>query len=273
MRPWHDHLTAGIGWREWPGDGPVAVCLHGIGSRAASWARLAEWLPDWRVIAWDAPGYGRSDPLPVDVPGTADYARALLTLLDALALPHIHLVGHSLGTLIGAAFAADQPDRVQTLTLAACAQGGGQAPDAPLAAAHQARIADLEQLGPTGFARSRAARLIHNPDANPVMVADVTTAMASVTMPGYAQAVRMLAQGDLAADCARVIRPAAVIVGACDIITPPAQSARAHAALMVPGPFVTVPACGHAIPVQAPAALAELILSQSHTAAHEGATR
>jgi len=273
MRPARNHLTAGIGWREWSGDGPLVVCLHGIGSRGQSWVHLAECLPDWRVIAWDAPGYGLSDPLAMDAPGRADYAGALLTFMETLSLRHVHLVGHSLGTLIGAAFAADHPDRVKTLTLAACAQGGGQSPQAPLAAMHQARIDDLENLGPNRFAQTRAARLICNPDANPAMVAEVTAAMTTVTLPGYAQAVRMLAQGDLAADCARVTRPTAVIVGACDIITPPAQSARAHIALPVPGPFITVPDCGHAIPLQAPAALAALILSQADYATLEGATR
>lgn len=90
--------------------------------------------------------------------------------------------------------------------------------------------------------------------------------MATVTLHGYAQAVRMLASGDLAADCARIAAPTAVIVGAEDTVTPPAQSARAHAALRSPGAFVTVPGCGHALPLQAPEALAALI--RSHALAH-----
>ena len=255
--------TGGIAWRDWPGDGPVAVCLHGIGSRAESWAALAAELPGWRVIAWDAPGYGDSAPLPMDWPLAADYARALEHWLAALDLRGVHLIGHSLGTLIGAAHARAHPDRLASLTLASCAQGGGLAPGGVLAPEHQARIDDLTRLGADTFARARAPRLIHQPDANPALVAQVAASMASVTMPGYAQAVRMLASGDLAADCAAVTLPAAVIVGAGDIVTPPDQSRRAHEALPNPQGLTLVPACGHALPQQAPRALAETLTAQA----------
>ena len=45
--------------------GPVFVCLHGIGSGAASWLDTALLLQGKgaRVIAWEAPGYGASTPV------------------------------------------------------------------------------------------------------------------------------------------------------------------------------------------------------------------
>ena len=46
------------------GTGPAVVCLHGIGSGAASWLGTAMDLADQaQVIAWDAPGYGESTPV------------------------------------------------------------------------------------------------------------------------------------------------------------------------------------------------------------------
>jgi pimeloyl-ACP methyl ester carboxylesterase len=267
MRAAGDHLDGPLGWREWPGEGPVAVCLHGIGSRASSWARLAEHLPGWRILAWEAPGYGPSAPLPMAAPTAQDYASVLDTFMDARGLERVHLVGHSLGTLIGAAFARAFPERVETLTLASCAQGGGLVPGAALSPAHQARIDDLARLGPKAFAAARAPRLLHH---SPALLAEVESAMASVTLPGYAQAVRMLAGGDLAAACAYLRIPAAVIVGAEDGVTPPEQSRRAHAALPDPGPFHLVPGCGHALPLQAPQALAALILTQAQACTQQG---
>lgn len=253
------HHTGGIAWQDWPGDGPVAVCLHGIGSRASGWAALAACLPGWRLIAWDAPGYGASAPLPMDWPVAAEYARALENWLAALDLHGVHLIGHSLGTLIGAAHARAFPQRLASLTLASCAQGGGVAPGTALPAAHQARIDDLARLGAPGFAAARAPRLFH--DAPQALIDAATATMATVTLPGYAQAVRMLASGDLATDCAHITTPTAVTVGAEDVVTPPAQSARANAALQNPRAFVTIPHCGHALPLQAPQALADLIQS------------
>jgi pimeloyl-ACP methyl ester carboxylesterase len=62
--------TAGgtIGYREAPGEAPL-VLLHGIGSGATSWVRQLEAFGGrFRVLAWDAPGYGESDPLPAAQP-------------------------------------------------------------------------------------------------------------------------------------------------------------------------------------------------------------
>ncbi len=257
-----DHLTAGLAWRERPGPGAPVVCLHGIGSDAWSFDALAAHLPETvRPIAWWAPGYGDSAPIPADWPVAADYAAALVRLADALGLGRFWLLGHSLGTLIGAAFAARHPDRVAGLILVSCAQGGGVAPGAPLPAAAAARLADLGRLGPQGFARARAPRLIHDPDANPALVAAVAEGMARVRQPGYGQAVRMLASGNLTAAAGRLALPVTIVVGEQDSITPPAQSQAAWAALPAAARrrLVVLPDTGHALPQQAPAALSAIV--------------
>ena len=269
---WTRHRSGALSWLERPGAGPVLVCLHGIGSRAWGWAALAAHLPGWRLIAWDAPGYGSSAPLAADWPVAADYAEALYCLTNTLGLARVHVVGHSLGTLIGASYARNYPQAVESLTLASGAQGDSLPPGAPLGAARESRINDLQTLGAKDFAQSRAPRLIADAAAHPELVAQVRAAMATVTLPGYAQAVRMLASGDLAADCAALTCRTAVIVGEADAVTPPAQSRRAHAALQRPGALVLVPGCGHALPLQAPAALASVILAQASACAEHGAS-
>lgn len=254
-----------MSWRERPGAGPVLLALHGIGSEARCFDRLAACLPGWRLIAWNAPGYGASAPLAQDWPLAADYAAALHGLVTALGLGRVHLLGHSLGTLVAAAYAARHPDRLHSLTLAACAQGGGVPPGSPLPAAHAARIDGLRDEGASAFAAARAPRLIHAPEANPGLVAEVRDSMARVTLPGYAQAVRMLASGNLADDCAQLAVPTAIVVGSRDSVTPPDQSARAHSALsadMQVG-FTQIPDTGHALHLQAPQALARVLVTQA----------
>jgi len=271
MTGFADHLTAGISWRERPGDGPVLLALHGIGSEARCFEALAAHLPGWRVLAWNAPGYGASAPLAPEWPVAGDYAATLARLVVALDLPRCHLLGHSLGTLIAAAFAVVQPSRLRSLTLAACAQGGGVAVGATMPPTHATRIADLARDGARAFATARAPRLIHAPQANPGLVRAVADSMARVRLPGYAQAVRMLASGNLAADCAKLAVPTAVIVGADDVVTPPAQSARAHSALAAPWQrgLTVVPDTGHALHLQTPQALARVMLAQAaHTSDH-----
>src|SRR6202011_101278 len=58
------------------GDGTPIVLLHGIGSNAQSFAPLMQAL-DRPALAWDAPGYGASEPLAAQWPDASDYAAAV----------------------------------------------------------------------------------------------------------------------------------------------------------------------------------------------------
>lgn len=260
----HQTLTSGIEWQERPGSGAVLVCLHGIGSVASTFNDLIAYLPaDLRVICWNAPGYGKSRPLSTDWPLAGDYAQALLSFCDALGLETVHVLGHSLGTLIAAAFAAGYPDRVASLTLASCAQGRSTPRGGTLAETDARRLLDLGNQGAEAFAAARAPRLVHAPERNAALVAAVRDDMARVTMPGYGQAVRMLASGNLSADCARIRARTSIIVGTEDVVTSPEQSRAAFEALheAARGEFVLVPHAGHALHRQAPAALANTTVS------------
>jgi pimeloyl-ACP methyl ester carboxylesterase len=243
------------------GTGLPLVLLHGIGSDAATWEPMIAALGTGvEVIAWDAPGYGASAPVAPAAPAPRDYAARLAAVLDALGLGRVVLAGHSLGALFAASFAADRPERVAALVLLSPALGYRVPAGAPLPPAVQARIDDLDRLGPAEFAARRAGRLVHRPEVKPEALAGVRRAMAAVRPAGYAQAVRALGAGDLLADAARVAVPTLVAVGAVDAITPPANARAAFAAL--PGHsarFVEVPEAGHALPQEAPATVAGLL--------------
>lgn len=259
---WSKHTSGGITYLERPGTGPTLVLLHGIGSNAASFTPLLAHLPKTtRVIAWNAPGYGGSDPLTRNWPLAQDYATALAGLLKRLEIRQCALLGHSLGALVAAAFAAGNADKVTHLTLAAPAIGHGVAPGEVLSAAAQARIDDLERLGATAFAAARAPRLVHRPEDNPAALALVETAMGQVTMPGYGQAARMLASGRLLDDAERLWVPTDVIVGAEDRVTPPEGARRVHAMLHAKarGTYSELPDLGHALYQQDPAGFARAL--------------
>lgn len=113
------------GFRE-QGSGIPLTLLHGISSGAASWHKQMA-LPGYRVLAWDMPGYGESPMLAATPADAGDYADALARMLDRAGVEQTILVGHSLGALVAAAFAAKYPQRVLYLVLADVAQGYGQA--------------------------------------------------------------------------------------------------------------------------------------------------
>jgi pimeloyl-ACP methyl ester carboxylesterase len=235
------------------GSGPPLVLLHGIGSSAASFRYQLEALSTrFRVVAWDAPGYGASTPLAIAHPDTSDYAAALDAWLGAVGIDRCHLVGQSLGTLIAARFAAEQPWRLVSLTLASVARGHGRLRSSERQRLLAQRLDDLTQLGPQGMAAKRGPRLL-GPEATETMRRMIVEIMSRIRAEGYAQAARMLSTGDITADLARLpaALPIQIIVGQADVITPPAGNLEIAAALPAASVRV-IPGAGHALYLEKP---------------------
>lgn len=209
-----------LSWLE-AGEAPeTLVLLHGIGSNAQSWARqLAYFSAHYRVVAWDAPGYGNSAGLATKDTSPTAYAQALKALFTALAVQRAVLVGHSLGAIIAARFACLWPEAVEALVLSAPASGYGWHPGDVLPAGLQQRLDDITRLGPEGMAKARAARTL-TPVANEDIIAKAQEAMASVSVKGYQDAVHLLAQGTLKADLLKLGIDFSVLCGTQDQTTP-----------------------------------------------------
>lgn len=76
---------------------PVVVLVHGTMDRAASFARVTARLPDFRVVAYDRRGYGRSL-VPGDAPASVDdHVEDLIEVITATGDRPVVAVGHSLG--------------------------------------------------------------------------------------------------------------------------------------------------------------------------------
>ena len=231
---------------------PALVLLHGLGGGAAMWRRQYAALSDrYRVIGWDMPGYGGSDPLP-GAPGPADYAAALAALLDALGVARAYLVGQSVAALVAAAFARARPGRVRALVLAHPLAGFGPLPPEARAAAVAERIGAFEALGARGFAEDRAPLLL-SPGAPAALLAEVVGSMAAARPEGYAAAVAMMEDADLAADASTVAAPVHVIAGADDPLAPP-ERCRALAAGLAEAGCTVIAGAGHYAALERPAA-------------------
>ncbi|MGI8706503.1 MAG: alpha/beta fold hydrolase [Sphingomicrobium sp.] len=97
-----------------PEDRPPVLCLHGLTRNSRDYENLAERLAgDWRVIAPDFRGRGRSDPDPLSSryePPT--YAADVLQLLDELSIDEAVFIGTSLGGLVTMIVAGFAPQRI-----------------------------------------------------------------------------------------------------------------------------------------------------------------
>jgi pyruvate dehydrogenase E2 component (dihydrolipoamide acetyltransferase) len=99
---------------------PVLL-LHGYSADLNNWLFTAPALAESRpVYAIDFPGHGGSDKDAGD--GSAAFlADIVKEVMAALGLSKAHLVGHSMGGAVAARFAADNPDKVASVSLLASA--------------------------------------------------------------------------------------------------------------------------------------------------------
>jgi pimeloyl-ACP methyl ester carboxylesterase len=232
-----------LSWRE-AGAGPILVLLHGIGSGSASWLFQLEALAkDFRVIAWDAPGYGDSDAFSLDRPVPEDYARALSLLLNALKVKGCVLVAQSLGALIAASYARSFPLEKMLLISPAGGHAGNRA-------RIEDRLKQLETLGPEGLAEKRAAAML-SPGAPALALELVRWNYRRVRPDGYRQAAHCLASGNLRADAGCFAGEVLVASGSADSVTPEA-GCREIAAAFPRGAYRPLPGLGHAAQAEAP---------------------
>jgi pimeloyl-ACP methyl ester carboxylesterase len=114
----HDGITLHY---ERSGDGPPLLLIAGMMSDNASWAPLIPLLePHFDVVRPDNRTTGRTTPW--DAPASVGhFADDCAALLDHLDVGPAHVMGHSLGGMIGMRLASTASDRIKTLTLAASA--------------------------------------------------------------------------------------------------------------------------------------------------------
>jgi len=111
--------SAGVPIQYWTlGEGEAVLLIHGYAASSEVWTmsgvarRLAE---DYEVIGVDCRGHGRSG----KPHGAENYGVAmvddLVALLDHLQIEQAHVVGYSMGGMVGLKMATTDPDRLRSL--------------------------------------------------------------------------------------------------------------------------------------------------------------
>ncbi|MCZ2849909.1 alpha/beta fold hydrolase [Modestobacter sp. VKM Ac-2978] len=252
------------------GDVPVALRREGSGEpllylHDAWFAR--QWLPfhaglasQFDVLAPEHPGFGDTPQGP-GFEGFLDYVLHYDALLDTLGLTTVHLAGHGLGARIAAHLATVYPHRFATLTL--IAPSGLRGSSEPLVDAFRM---SPEQLGAAQFngreeRYAEFTQLKGFPDDALDAYADSTAhALLTWTNRFDRQLERRLG---------RISSPTLVVAPEEERIAAP--SAAARYAELIPGARVEVlhgqdGPSAHALPIENPNSLAELVAS--HASAH-----
>jgi 3-oxoadipate enol-lactonase len=99
------------------GSGAPLILLHSNGCSAYEYEHvIAPLARGRRVIAWDMPGHGDSDPITRHHPVT-EYARAVIDLMDTLHIGKASVLGASIGGSICVALGARHAARMDRLIL------------------------------------------------------------------------------------------------------------------------------------------------------------
>lgn len=97
-------------------NGEPLLLLHGYTDTSRVWTALAPQLSKYRLLIPDQRGHGQSDK-PECCYTLSDLAFDARLFLDAMGVRRAHVAGHSLGSMVGQALAAEHPDRVGKLVL------------------------------------------------------------------------------------------------------------------------------------------------------------
>ncbi len=243
------------------GTGTPLLLVHGFPLDHSMWqGQLAELSKDYRVIAPELRGFGRSDVTPgtVTMPQFAD---DLSNLLDAMQIGEpVVFCGLSMGGYIAWQFFARHRSRLAALIIA----DSRAVADIEKAAAGRKETADkVEKEGSKVVAEAMLPKLFaaKNVENNSPFVAATKAVMLASPPAGVAAALRGMAERpDFTGQLTKIDVPTLVLCGEEDAIAPPAEM-QAIAAAIPAAKFVGIAGAGHMAPLEQPAAVNAAIKS------------
>lgn len=247
------------------GDGPPVVLLHGGVSDSREWRRQIDGLcDDFTVVAWDAPGCGRSSDPPESY-RMPDYANCLASFIAALELGRPHVVGLSFGGTLALELYRQNSTLPRTLVLASAYAGwaGSLPPD--VVAERLAGILRESELPPEQFARGWIPSLLTG-QASAETAEELVAIMSDFHPSGSRTMARAMAEADLRDVLPRIDIPTLLLYGDADRRSP--LSLAEDFAVQIRGSrLVVMPGVGHQSNIEAAerfnAELGEFLRSRS----------
>jgi pimeloyl-ACP methyl ester carboxylesterase len=248
------------------GRGEAVLLGHSYLWDAEMWRPQIDLLSrQYRVIAPDVWGHGRSGALPRGTEDLREVARHHLMLLDRLGVERFAVVGLSLGGMWGVELAGLAPERVTALVLLDTFVGPEPAASRErylailkaMEAADKVPEAILDVVVPLFFSAGVQATA-------PELPAKFRQALAGWDRERLIDSVLPLGRlflhrRDAMADLHKLDMPALVMTGAEDIPRPPQEGRQMADALGCR--FIELPGAGHISTLEAPEAVAEHLLA------------
>nr|APZ78830.1 3-oxoadipate enol-lactonase [Stigmatella aurantiaca Sg a15] len=237
------------------GDGAPVLLLHGLGSSGSDWEGVTPRLSaHHRVLVPDARGHGRSDK-PAGAYGVALFARDIAALCDGLGLSRVHVVGLSMGGMMGFQLAVDRPDLVRSLVVI------NSGPDMVPRTLRQrltftTRLLALRVLGPRGLAKLLAPKLFPKPEQEELR-RKARESLGANEPDVYLRATQGVLGWSVLARLKEVSCPVLVLHSERDYT--PQRQKQAYVDLLAQARLQVLADSGHAAPVDQPGQVAEAV--------------
>lgn len=208
------------------GEGPWLVLSHSLACDHTMWDEQIEALArSFKVLRYDTRGHGRSTvtPGPYSLDLLADDLNALL---DAFGIEQAHVVGLSMGGMIGQVFALAHQNRLKTLVL--CDTTSFYSPAVrPL---WMARIEEGRAQGMPALAEATLERWFtpEYRERRPDMMLRFAARIATTPFGGYAACSEALLNINVTERLRDIRVPSLMIVGARDVGTPVTMAQAIH---------------------------------------------
>lgn len=233
------------------GKGPVLVLVHGAVSDSRVWRRQLRTLSDeFTVVAWDAPGCGRSADPPESY-RLPDYADCLMGFIETLGLREPHLLGHSFGGALVLELYRRHPTTPASLILV----GGYAGWAGSLPAGEVARRVQYAEQAAQQMAGGKWDPISTPGLFSDLMSAETASELAGIMADSRPVAARSmahaLAEADLRDMLADVDVPTLLVYGDADQRAPLAVAEALHARLPK-STLVVLPGLGHECYLESP---------------------
>jgi 3-oxoadipate enol-lactonase/4-carboxymuconolactone decarboxylase len=240
-----------------PETGDLLLLGPSLGTSATTlWKAAAERLSEHvRVVGWDLPGHGRSQPTasPFTI---AELAAAVLALADETAPgAAFHYAGDSIGGAVGLQLLLDAPARNSSATLLCTAAVFGD----PSMWRDRAALVRRSGTGAVVDIAQHRWFAAGFTDRHPVTASALLDTLRSADAESYAIACEALASFDVSNRLPDIANPVLAIAGEQDIATP-VESLRHIASEVKDGRLVVLDGVAHLAPAEAPAKVTHLIV-------------
>ena len=224
------------------GNGEALLCIHGLGGSSNTWTPLLAALSDFKVIRPDLPGSARS-PLPAEPLSIEGYAASLEALLAELGVESVHVMAHSLGTVVVQHLAVRNPGKIKSLVLFGPLVAPPEAARPNIVARAAAARGGAAGIQEIADAIVKGATSQETKAEQPAVLALVRESVMRQPPEGYAQSCEALATAQ-SAEIERIGVPTLLVTGDQDGVAPPANVA-AMAARITGSRQVVFDGCGH----------------------------